>query len=92
MKQSWTVFIYKKDLRTKTGERSFSTTVWQDRTQDQMDLKVAGLLRQYPKSHFRIDYFPQYKTVKNLLSGEDVVIAYNTPRCCDPSTELYHSM
>ena len=31
MKQSYTVYIYKTDRRTKTGERLFSTTVWADR-------------------------------------------------------------
>ena len=31
-------------------------------------------------------------TVRNLLSGKEVQIPSNTPRCCDPSTELYHCM
>jgi hypothetical protein len=31
-------------------------------------------------------------TVKNLMSGNDVVQPINTPRSCDPSTELYWSM
>jgi hypothetical protein len=31
------------------------------------------------------------KTVKNLISGQDVEIDSNTPRCCDPSTEAYWS-
>lgn len=30
--------------------------------------------------------------VKNLLTGEDVEVNSNTPRCCDPSSELYWSM
>jgi hypothetical protein len=32
------------------------------------------------------------RIVKNLMSGKDVEIPVNTPRCCDPSTELYWSM
>lgn len=32
------------------------------------------------------------KTVKSLMSGEEIEIAVNTPRCCDPSSELYWSM
>lgn len=32
------------------------------------------------------------KVVKNLMTGKDVVIDSNTPRCCDPSSELYWSM
>lgn len=32
------------------------------------------------------------KVVKNLLSGIPVTIDEDTPMCCDPSTETYHSM
>lgn len=31
-------------------------------------------------------------TVKNLMSGKDVVQSVNTPRACDPSSELYWAM
>ena len=31
-------------------------------------------------------------TVQNLMSGKDVVQSVNTPRSCDPSSELYWSM
>lgn len=30
--------------------------------------------------------------VKNLMTGTDVEINSNTPRCCDPSSEAYWSM
>ena len=32
------------------------------------------------------------RVVKNLMTGEDITIPVNTPRSCDPSTELYWSM
>lgn len=32
------------------------------------------------------------ETVKNLLSGMDVVQSVNTPLYCDPSSETYHCM
>jgi hypothetical protein len=32
------------------------------------------------------------ETVKNILSGQDVVQSVNTPWCCNPSSETYHSM
>jgi len=32
------------------------------------------------------------RTVQNLMSGTDVEINVNTPRSCDPSSELYWSM
>ena len=35
---------------------------------------------------------PKTRKVRNLMSGKEMEIDYDTPRCCDPSTELYHSM
>jgi hypothetical protein len=35
---------------------------------------------------------PKTKKVKNLMTGKEVEIPYDTPRCADPSTELYWSM
>lgn len=32
------------------------------------------------------------ETVKNILSGKDVIQSVNTPLCCDPSSETYHCM
>jgi len=34
----------------------------------------------------------QYETVINIMSGKEVRQSVNTPRCCDPSSELYWSM
>ena len=38
------------------------------------------------------DSIEKKETVKNLLSGKDVVQSVNTPACCDPSCETYWSM
>ena len=32
------------------------------------------------------------ETKKNLLSGHEFTQSVNTPLCCDPSSETYHSM
>jgi hypothetical protein len=32
------------------------------------------------------------KKVKNLMTGQEIEIASNTPRCCDPSSETYWTM
>ena len=32
------------------------------------------------------------KTVTNLMTGKEIQIAENTPRACDPSSELFWSM
>ena len=76
-KQDHTVYIYKTDRRTKTGERLFSTTVWAGRDAAGMEREVRELLMSglYPVSEFRIEYFPTMKTVKNLMTGVEVQIA-----------------
>lgn len=32
------------------------------------------------------------KKVKNLMTGQEIEIDSNTPRCCDPSSETFWSM
>lgn len=94
MKQDWTLYIYKLDRRCKTGERLFSTTVWQHRDEAGMKREVNELLLSglYPVSQFRFEYLPKLKTVTNLMTGKEIQIDHDTPRCCDPSSELYWSM
>jgi hypothetical protein len=93
MKQNYTMYIYKADRRKKTGERLYSTTVWQDRDEAGMKRECNELYNLYPATKgWRMEYFPTTKTVRNLMSGEMVEIAYDTPRSCDPSSELYWSM
>ena len=94
MKQDYTVYIYKADRRTKTGERLVSTTVWQHRDAAEMAREVRELQYElWPVSQgFRIEFVPTMKTVKNLMTGKDVQIAHDTPRSCDPSSELYWTM
>ena len=94
MKQSHTVYIYKKDARTKSGERLVSTTVWQNRDAAEMAREVRELQYElWPVSRgFRIEFVPTMKTVKNLMTGKNIEIAHDTPRSCDPSSELYWTM
>jgi len=39
-----------------------------------------------------VDNIITTRKVRNLMSGEEVEIPSNTPRCLDPSSELYWSM
>lgn len=94
MKQDWTLYIWKLDRRCKTGERLFSTTVWTGRDAACMEREVQELLLSglYTVDQFRFEYVPTMKTVKNLMTGQDIQIPYDTPRSCDPSSELYWTM
>jgi hypothetical protein len=85
-----TVYVWKIDRRTKRGERLVSTTVWKDRDALTVCREVEPL---YPKTQgFRIEVHPASRWVKNLMTGAMVEIAHDTPRSCDPSSELYWSM
>jgi hypothetical protein len=94
MKQSHTMYIYKADKRTKSGERLVGITVWQHRDEAEMKREVRELQYQlYPVSKgFRIEFFATMKTVKNLMTGKDVQIAHDTPWSCNPASETYWSM
>jgi len=93
MKQDYTMYIWKADKRTKRGERLVSTTVWTDRTAQGMKHEVESLYWLYlPKDGYRFECVPSMKTVRNLMSGKAIQIPHDTPRSCDPSSELYWSM
>jgi hypothetical protein len=94
MLQDYTMYIWKLDRRLKTGRRAVQTYVYRAKHDQWMREEVrdlqAGL---YPKSKgFILEFVPTMRTVKNLMTGEEVQIPYDTPRSCDPSTELYWSM
>jgi hypothetical protein len=94
MKQDWTMYIYKLDRRTKTGERLVSTTVWRDRDEAGIKREVTELLLSglYTVDLYRFEYLPKMKTVKNLMTGKDIQIDRDTPWCCNPASETYWSM
>jgi len=93
MKQDYTLYIYKRDQRYKAGERLFSTTVWPAQDEAGMKRTVNELYPLYKATDgFRMEFHPVMKTVRNLMTGKDVQIPADTPRSCDPSSELYWSM
>jgi hypothetical protein len=94
MKVNHTLYIYKADKRCKAGERLLSTTVWQNRDAAEMAREVRELQYDtWPVSQgYRMEFVPTMKTVKNLMTGVEIEIPHDTPRSCDPSSELYWSM
>ena len=60
MNQNWTMYIWKTDIRCKSGERLVSTTVWSDRDADGMKRECAELVTMYPASKgFRFECVEQ---------------------------------
>lgn len=59
MKQTFTMYVYKKDRRCKSGERLFSTSVWQDRTLEGMEREMQQIARElYPGTDWRFELVP----------------------------------
>ena len=94
MKQNWIVSVYKKDRRTKSGERFVAKYPFSGMARDTVERELRELTAQlYPqKDGWRFEVNPATKIVRNLMSGKEVEIDYDTPRSCDPSSELYWSM
>ena len=89
---NWIIKVFRKDRRRKTGEWLFERRQFDNMSEQDIKKEAANLVVGYPTTQFRIEYHPATKIVKNLMSGKDVEIPYETPRCCDPSSELYWSM
>lgn len=67
MKRDYTMYIYKADRRTVTGERLFSTTVWADRTPAAMRRECNELYDLYPATQgFRFECVPHRALEKDL--------------------------
>ena len=94
MKTDHTMYIYKADRRKKSGERLVSTTVWRNRDEAEMRREVRELQYELgPVSKgYRIEFVATMKTVVNLMTGKEIQIPHDTPRSCDPSSELYWTM
>ena len=89
-KQDFTLYAYKTDKRTKSGEKLVSIRVFKD--MDEQTMKAIVVVGLEMNTGYRFEYFPTMKTVTNLMSGKEVQIERDTPHCCDPSSETYWSM
>ena len=102
MKQEYTLRIFKADKRltkvskygsrNQPGWRCVGSYQFTGRDEAGMQRECRELKHLYPEPMFKMEYFPTYKTVTNLMSGKEIVIETETPRCCDPSSEAYWSM
>jgi len=87
-KRDYTLYIYQRDRRFKSGERLVSTTVWRDRSEADMKSLTSSL--DIEPGH-RYEYFPTQITVKNLMTGQNIEIDRDTPWACNPASESFWS-
>lgn len=91
----YTLRVYKKDARTKTGERLLNTYRYKDVSSTWMAEEVSELRRttHKPSDGFRLEWVPSTVWVTNLQTGKLVEIEYEDAGTAqDPSQERYWSM
>lgn len=94
-RKSYTITLYKIDARYKDSK----SKVWySDFHNCSIDEHVANLKQtveiasQYMDPRKIIVESKEFRSVKNLMTGNEMQIAADTPLCCDPSSETYWSM
>lgn len=87
----YTVEVYKRDARTKKGERLVKKT---DHTgsASREDLKHLYETTWFAKDGYRFEIHETYVTKRNLMGGAEFTERYDTPYYCSPSSETYWSM
>ena len=86
----YTVEIYKKDARTKAGERMVSKTDYDVTEQSMLEHTVKHTYR--ASQGYRYEIHKTMVTRTNLMGGKEYQERYDTPRYCSPSSESYWSM
>ena len=86
----YTVIVYKKDARTKKGERRVHYSDYDTTDKSMLEHTVKHTWR--PSAGFRYEIHETYVTRKNLMGGGEFQERYDTPYYCSPSSESYWSM
>ena len=85
----YTVEIYKRDARTKTGERQVLKKDYD--TTDRSMLEHTGRTTWLARDGYRYEIHETYVTRKNMMNGQEFQERYDTPYYCSPRSETYWS-
>ena len=86
----YTVEVFKRDARTKTGERRVLKQDYDTLNLSMLEHTVKHTWR--ASQGFRYEIHETYVTRKNMMSGAEFQERYDTPYYCSPSSETYWSM
>jgi len=86
----YTVEIYKRDARTKAGERMVSKTDYDVTEKTMLEHTVKHTYR--ASQGYRYEIHETMVTRTNMMGGKEYQERYDTPRYCSPSSEAYWSM
>ena len=86
----YTVMVYKKDRRTKKGERLAFKSDYDTENLSMLEHSVKHTWR--VSQGYRYEIHKTYVTHKNLMTGQEFRERFDTPYFCSPSSETYWSM
>jgi len=86
----YTVEIYKRDARTKKGERLVSKKDYEVTEQSMLEHTIKHTYR--ASQGYRYEIHETFVTKTNLMGGKEFTERYDTPHYCSPSSESYWSM
>jgi hypothetical protein len=84
----YTVEIYRKDARTKDGERLVLKKDYDTDNRSTLEKTVKDSLQK----NERYEIHETYVTRTSLMGGKEFQERYDTPYYCSPSSETYWSM
>lgn len=86
----YTVIVWRKDARTKSGERE---VLRQDYDTDNLSMLEHTVKHTWRVSQgFRYEIHKTFVERTNLMGGRTYTERFDTPRYCSPSSEAYWSM
>lgn len=86
----YTVIVYKKDKRAKSGERQVHYSDYDTTNLSMLAHTVKHTWRE--SQGFRAEIHETMVTRTNMMSGKAYQERFDTPRYCSPSSESYWSM
>ena len=86
----YTVEIYKRDARTRKGERLVSKTDYDVTEHTMLEHTVKHTYR--ASQGYRYEIHETMVTKHNLMGGAEFTERYDTPHFCSPASESYWSM
>lgn len=86
---TYTVEVYKKDARTKTGERLIHKGDFHCSDRIQLGHAIEDLWPAAQEHRFEI--YETWVTRVNIQTGEQYQERYDTPRACSLASEMYWS-
>ena len=86
----YTVEIYKRDARTKKGERLVSKTDYETDNLSMLEHTVKHTWR--ASQGFRYEIHVTMVERTNIMGGAKFMERYDTPYYCSPASESYWSM